>query len=86
MTRAGTIRELYARVTTAPGVGNSRVFRIRLNAVNTALTVTIAGANTTGNDVVNTVAVVAGDLISIALTRVGAANATSISSVNLYYN
>ena len=39
---------------------------------NTALTVTITGAATTGSDVVNTVAVAAFDLVSIQHTRTGA--------------
>lgn len=48
-------KKLYVKLVTAPGSGKSRVFALRDNASDTALSVTIADANTTGNNTANTV-------------------------------
>lgn len=52
---AVTLKSLYARLSAAPGIGSSRAFTLRDNASSSALTVTISGANTTGNDTTHTV-------------------------------
>jgi len=70
---------VYVWVSIAPGVGDSRVFTFRLNGVNTALSVTISGASTTGTDLVNSVAVTPGDLISLLHTEIGNPNNTGLS-------
>ena len=63
--RAGTISHLYVKVPTAPGTGKSRTFTIRQNGADAAVTVTISGTSTTGNDTTNTVTVTIDDLICI---------------------
>lgn len=69
---AGTIKKFYMWLDTAPGGATSRKFEIYKNNAATGVTMTISGASTTGNDTSNTVAVSAGDLISIKLTNTGA--------------
>lgn len=63
---AGTFSKLYIALSAAPGGGKSYIFTLMKNGVATALTCTITGAvATTGSDTSNSVAVVAGDLLSI---------------------
>ena len=79
VTEAGTAEYLYVTLTAAPGVGNSRIFTFSLNGVSQTLAVTITGAATTGSDLVNTVSLVSGDLITILHTTTGnPTNATGI--------
>lgn len=61
----GTIKKLYVALATAPTVGSSRTFTLMLNGAATALTVTISGTDTTGNDTTHTFAVVAGDKLTM---------------------
>lgn len=64
--RAGTFRNMYVRTNTANGNGASVSYTLRVNGVATALTVSRAtGAIGTSSNLVNTVAVVAGDLIEM---------------------
>jgi hypothetical protein len=80
ITKVSTAQNLIVHLTTAPTIGNKdRTFTIRLNGVDTALTVTIADGATDGTDAVNTVALVAGDLISIKHTITGAGGAPTAS-------
>mgnify|MGYP001577497588 CR=1 FL=1 len=67
-----TLKNMYVGLTTAPGAGTSRTFTVRRNAVNQSLLVTISEAATTGNDVTNTVAVTAGQEITVQGTLAGA--------------
>lgn len=76
VTRNGILKHLYANLTAAPGVGNSKTFTVRVNGVSTAISVTLTGAVTSGSDVANTVAVVAGDLVTILVTHTGAPTAS----------
>jgi len=59
----GTLKNLYVHTTQAPGIGNTVEYEVYKNGVATGLKVTITGANTSGNDIVNTVNVAAGDTI-----------------------
>lgn len=69
---AGTIRNLYVRLSTAPGVGRkNRRFVLMKNGVASSLVCTISDLNKTGNDTSNTVSVADGDYISIRATEVG---------------
>lgn len=68
---ATTFRNLTIELRTAPGVGTSYIFVLRVNGVDKALTVTISGAATTGSDLVNSVTVAPGDLITWKRTRTG---------------
>lgn len=76
ISRAGTIKNFYVSLATAPGTAHSRSFTIRVNGVSTAVTLTISGASTTGSDLTNSVSVSANDQISIIETAVdgGAGN------------
>jgi len=80
----GTISNLNVLLEAAPDGAATRTFTIRKNGVNTALTVTITGANTTGSDNTNTVSVIPFDLISLLHTRTGTpAAAGAIATVLL---
>jgi hypothetical protein len=72
ITTPGTIRNLYVKLDVAPGAGTSRVFTVRKNGADQALTCTISGAGTTQcNDTTNSFAVVAGDRICVECVPVG---------------
>ena len=72
VTAPGTLKNLYVKLSAAPGAGKSRTFTIRKNRVDTALAVTVSGTATTGSDTTNPVTVVAGDLLDIMLAFSGA--------------
>jgi len=61
----GTIKNLYIKLKSAPGSGNSWDFTLRKNGVGTALTVNIADFATTGNNTADSVSVSDGDWVSI---------------------
>lgn len=65
---AGDIKNLYIEVNAAPGTGKSHAFTLMKNGVATSLTITISEASTSGSNVADTIAVVAGDLLSIRMT------------------
>ena len=65
---AGTMSNLRVALATGPGVGKNKTFATRKNSSTTGMSVTINGANTTGVDTVNTLAVAEGDLISLLTT------------------
>lgn len=63
---AGSISHLYVQLDVDPGFGGDAYrFTLMLNGNPTALTCTITADDTTGNDVANSVAVVAGDYVSM---------------------
>jgi len=66
---AGTIKHLYVWLSAAPGGvfpnTRKRDFTVSLNGVNQTLKKRIGGASTTGSDLVNSFAVVAGDYICV---------------------
>jgi len=64
---AGTFKKLYVQMAADPGTApdNYRYY-LRKNTANTSLTTNIVADATIGNDTTNTVAVVAGDTVSIA--------------------
>lgn len=65
MPSAGSIKNLYVNINTAPGVGKTRTFTVFKNGVATTLLVVISGTNTSGNDTTHTVSYAAGDTISM---------------------
>lgn len=84
---AGTLRRLRVRVNTPGGNGNNVVYTVRLNGVATALTCTVASTANDGSDLVNTVAVAAGDLIDVEVTKaasIGAAIADVVASLEVF--
>lgn len=67
--RAGTLRNLYVRHNAPAGNGNLIVYRVRVNGVATLLLVSLASTATDGSNLVNTVAIAAGDLLDIVVTK-----------------
>lgn len=70
--RAGTIRNMRVRHNITAGNGNAIVYTLLVNGVATALTVSLASTAADGSDLVNTVAVAAGDLVSVRATKAAA--------------
>ena len=72
---AGTIRNLTVRLQGDPDPGNTRVFTLRKNVADTSLTVTFNGTTRfipqRQQDSVNSVSVVAGDIINVKCTSTG---------------
>lgn len=73
----GTLRNLLIRLSAAPGTGVSATYTLRINGVDTALSVTISGTNTEGSDQADDIAVTAGDLISLRRTTSGGTPTTT---------
>ncbi len=68
--RAGTLANLLVRHQTAGGNGNAVTYRVRVNGVDTAMTVTVpTGAIGQVLDAVNSVAVVLGDVVTLKATK-----------------
>jgi len=70
---SGTLKYFYGELEVAPGAGCTRTLTIRKNGVATALAITFGAADTTKNNVADTVAVAAGDRATIIFDQVGAA-------------
>ncbi len=70
---AGTLKNFYVELRTAPGAGNSRTFTIVKNSVNTTMVVTISETAKTGNDTdpSHNIAIAAGDKVAIYNTLTG---------------
>lgn len=71
ITRNIVVKNMYVSLTSAPGVGFSRTFTLRKNAVSSSLIVTISGNTTTGNNTNTDVSFVQGDLLSLLNVRSG---------------
>lgn len=69
MLSAGTLRRLRVRHNSTAGNGNAIVYTVRVNGVASALTVSLASTSSDGSDLSNTVAVAAGDLVDIEITK-----------------
>jgi hypothetical protein len=76
MTRTAILRRLFVTLNTAPSVGDTRTFTVRVNGANTALTVSLTGAATTASDVATLIPVVANDLVTVQHTIAGAPTAS----------
>lgn len=76
--RKGTIKNMVALLTVAPGAGKTVTHTLRVNAVNSLLTVIISDAETKQIDTTNVVQVDAGDLLTV--NRVSAGGAASSAS------
>lgn len=84
---AGTVRRLRVRHNTGAGNGLAIVYTVRINGVASAVTVSLASTATDGSDLVNTVAVAAGDLIDIEVTKaasVGTSPAEIMASLEVF--
>jgi hypothetical protein len=67
---------MYGRLGTAPGGTDTVIVTARKNGADGAVTFTITGAATTGNDTTNEDSYVAGDLLSIKVV----ASTTSVAA------
>jgi len=65
MPTAGTFKNLYTQLQTAPSAGNTSFFTLRVNGADTALVATCIATETECTDTSNTVAVVKGDLVNL---------------------
>lgn len=79
---AMTAQEFRVRVATAPGVGNTRVFKLFKAGSATALVVTISGTDTYGSITGESVSYAAGDTISIESTATG----TPADTTDVYWS
>lgn len=73
---AATAKNLAVLLTTAPGGTGTNTYTLRVNEVDTALTVTISTTGVSAVDSTNTVSLVAGDRISIKRTATNTPAAT----------
>lgn len=85
--RSGTLKNMIARHEAAVGNGNTIVYTVRVNGVDTLLTVTLAsGAIGQVSNLVNTVAVAQGDRITLkAVKALVIANGSVIPSVTMEF-
>jgi hypothetical protein len=65
----GTVQELHATMSSAPGTGNSLTFTIRKNGVSTPVACTISGSATSCADSTNAVGFSTSDLLSVQITQ-----------------
>jgi hypothetical protein len=83
--RKMTLTSISVVSATAPGVSLTDTFTVRLNGVNTALTVALSGTNTEANLGGQSVAVAAGDLLSVSMvTDTASADADPMVTVEGY--
>lgn len=67
--RNGLLRNLRVRHNSPAGNGNNVVYTLRLNGTPTSLAATLASTATDGSDLVDSIAVTAGDLLDIIVTK-----------------
>lgn len=73
VTRPGTIKNLYIQVATAPASGKDYEIVIVKNGVASAIAADVTSGNTTAHDITHAITFAAGDLISVEMTHVTAA-------------
>jgi hypothetical protein len=61
----GTIKYLFLNCGTAPGVAQSVIITVRINGIDSVITATVSGTNTSAMDFINSTGVVGGELITI---------------------
>jgi len=81
--RAGTVQNMRVRHNTPGGNGNSIVYTLRVNGVASALSVTLASTASDNSDLASTVAVAAGDLLDIEVTKAAVVGAGGPNNVAL---
>lgn len=78
----GTFQNWSLKLSAAPGVGNSYTFVVRINGVDSGLTITISDAATSGSDTTHTASISAGDVVTIK--RTGTGSPASVSTIKSY--
>lgn len=81
---AGTLSNLYARVSAAPGAGTSKIITLRNNVSGTALTTTIGNTATANSDTTHSVSVAAGDRVAIETTVSGSPATSKLFTAMLF--
>lgn len=83
---AGTLQKLYIRTTTTQDATTPCVITVRVNGVNTAITITISAGQTatTLSDLTHTASVNAGDLVSISVAQPSGLSGTIFQWAILY--
>lgn len=79
MTRTTTLQNLYVQLSAGPGGARVTSITVMTNGVASPIVATVQGANTTGNDTVNTVTVAAGVEVGIRISTVASATTAKIS-------
>lgn len=79
--RAGVLRNLRVRHNTPDGNGLAIVYTVRVNGVDTALSVSIASTTLDGSNLVSTAAVAAGDLIDIKISKAASIGASPLDVI-----
>jgi len=74
---AGTLSNLYARLSGSPNTGTSYTLTVRVNG-DTVLATTISDTNTTNSNTTDTVSVAAGDALSMKVTPTSTPTARSV--------
>lgn len=82
MANSGTLNNLFVKFATAPGVGKNWVLILRVNGVDTALTLTIADSAVSGSDTTHSVSYSAGDKLSVKVVPTGTP-ATTLGGMSL---
>jgi len=59
------LKKCYIQLATAPGAGKSYTFTVRNDSVDTALSIQVSGTDTTGSDLVDTIAIEDWDLLTM---------------------
>ena len=78
----GTIKNMYANASGAPGAGESFAYTLFKNGVAQTLTCTISDTGTAANDTTNTVAVASGDRVAVRAVT-SAAAATKLHHISM---
>jgi hypothetical protein len=73
---SGTLRNLRVRHNTTSGNGNPIVYTLRVNGSGTAIAVSLSSTSADGADTSNSVAVSAGDLIDMEVTKASGIGST----------
>lgn len=69
LSRAGTLQRLRVNVQTPAGNGLPVVYTVAVNGAPTALTVSLASTGPSASNLVSTVPVLAGDLVTLLVTK-----------------
>jgi hypothetical protein len=83
MTNSGTLRNLFARLSSAVPTGSSITLTVRINGTATNITLTINANGLSGNDTTHSATVSAGDLVEVHLDSASATGIEIIASLEL---
>lgn len=76
------LRNIFVRISAAPGVGNTRTATLRVNEADTAVTFTIAGLDTFGSYTAGDLSLSVGDIVSLKWTGTGTPPSAGLSHIS----